>query len=212
MDHELTRRQWVIGLAVAALHPPGQAEADPDAALLRRVQQEAGLVLLMRHAIAPGGGDPPGFRLEDCSTQRNLSGEGRDQARHIGERLRALSVPVAAVWHSQWCRARDGGAAGPRRTPTRASVQFLLRRRRPRAPLRRRGAALAGGLGGPGGAAGGLPPGQHHRAVGRVPRVRRDRRDALRQPRRRPVAGAVEALSGAAPQRVSTVQGRRVSA
>lgn len=61
----------------------------------------------MRHASAPGGGDPDGFRLDDCATQRNLSDEGRAQARRIGEWLRALRVPVAALWHSQWCRTRD---------------------------------------------------------------------------------------------------------
>ena len=45
---------------------------------------QGGNVVLMRHAIAPGGGDPPGFRLDDCATQRNLSEEGRAQARRIG--------------------------------------------------------------------------------------------------------------------------------
>lgn len=66
-----------------------------------------GDVLLMRHAIAPGGGDPPGLRLGDCGTQRNLSDEGRAQARATGERLRALLLPVTAVWASPWCRTQE---------------------------------------------------------------------------------------------------------
>jgi phosphohistidine phosphatase SixA len=96
----LTRRRVLLGLAGAAAHPLGLA----DDALLG---QPDGLVLLIRHASAPGGGDPDGFRLDDCATQRNLSDEGRAQARRMGERLRALGVPIAEVWHSQWCRTRE---------------------------------------------------------------------------------------------------------
>lgn len=67
-----------------------------------------GLVLLMRHAqTVPGTGDPPGFRLGDCSTQRNLGEPGRAQARAIGARLRAERVPVGAVRTSAWCRCRE---------------------------------------------------------------------------------------------------------
>ena len=63
--------------------------------------------VLMRHAIAPGGGDPPGFRLNDCSTQRNLSDEGRRQARSIGNAFRSRTIPVDRVLTSQWCRCRE---------------------------------------------------------------------------------------------------------
>ncbi len=65
---------------------------------------------IMRHAIAPGTGDPPGFRLGECATQRNLSEEGRAQARGIGAALRAAGVGEARVLTSQWCRARDTAA------------------------------------------------------------------------------------------------------
>jgi phosphohistidine phosphatase SixA len=64
-------------------------------------------VLLMRHALAPGTGDPPGFRVEDCATQRNLSAEGRAQARRAGAALRASGITAAVVKSSAWCRARD---------------------------------------------------------------------------------------------------------
>jgi broad specificity phosphatase PhoE len=54
-----------------------------------------------------GFGDPPGFRLDDCSTQRNLSPQGRDDARAIGRRLREQAVPVGRVVSSPWCRCVD---------------------------------------------------------------------------------------------------------
>jgi broad specificity phosphatase PhoE len=67
-----------------------------------------GLVVFIRHAETdPGVGDPPGFRLEDCKTQRNLSAAGREQARRLGETLRRELVPVGPVLASEWCRCRD---------------------------------------------------------------------------------------------------------
>jgi phosphohistidine phosphatase SixA len=84
-----------------------QAAADAsDAAAWAALKAASGIVLF-RHALAPGGGDPPGFKVEDCSTQRNLSDEGREQARRIGQALRQRGVQVQAVWHSAWCRTRD---------------------------------------------------------------------------------------------------------
>ncbi|NEX44984.1 histidine phosphatase family protein [Pseudotabrizicola algicola] len=79
--------------------------ADPLAAA-----SEPGAILLMRHAIAPGTGDPASFRLEDCSTQRNLNAAGRAQARAIGARFRAAGITFAQVLTSEWCRARDTAA------------------------------------------------------------------------------------------------------
>jgi phosphohistidine phosphatase SixA len=69
-----------------------------------------GSVILFRHAIAPGGGDPAGFRLGNCASQRNLDTQGREQARRIGEQLRRARVAVGAVWTSQWCRTRETAA------------------------------------------------------------------------------------------------------
>jgi phosphohistidine phosphatase SixA len=68
-----------------------------------------GDIVLYRHALAPGGGDPPGFKPGDCSTQRNLSDAGREQARRNGQALRERlgSVQVGAVWASPWCRTLD---------------------------------------------------------------------------------------------------------
>lgn len=65
------------------------------------------LVFVMRHAIAPGTGDPPGFRLGDCSTQRNLSKDGIRQAEKIGKDLKSIGIQPTSIWSSQWCRAFD---------------------------------------------------------------------------------------------------------
>jgi broad specificity phosphatase PhoE len=69
--------------------------------------QQGGFVVLIRHAEAPGFGDPPHFRLEDCATQRNLSEDGRRQARSIGEAFRRRKIPIEKVYSSQWCRSKD---------------------------------------------------------------------------------------------------------
>lgn len=67
-------------------------------------------IVLMRHALAPGTGDPAGFDIDDCSTQRNLDARGRDQARGVGAALRARGIDFDAVWTSQWCRCRETAA------------------------------------------------------------------------------------------------------
>jgi phosphohistidine phosphatase SixA len=69
--------------------------------------REGRAVLLMRHALAPGTGDPPGFVLEDCTTQRNLDQAGRLQAERWGDLLRQNSITSARVLSSRWCRALD---------------------------------------------------------------------------------------------------------
>jgi len=62
---------------------------------------------LLRHAIAPGTGDPPYFELGKCSTQRNLSREGRNQAVAIGKQFRANGIDKVLVFSSQWCRCLE---------------------------------------------------------------------------------------------------------
>ncbi|MFK7941888.1 MAG: histidine phosphatase family protein [Paracoccaceae bacterium] len=68
---------------------------------------EPGVVAIMRHALAPGTSDPSDFRLDDCSTQRNLDRRGRAQARDIGAAIRSAGVSVGRVVTSQWCRCRE---------------------------------------------------------------------------------------------------------
>ena len=99
-----SRREFVAG-AAALLASPAIARADER--VLARLRS-GGLVLLMRHASTePGLGDPAGYRLDDCRTQRNLSEAGRAEARRVGERLRAERVPIGRVYTSPWCRCRD---------------------------------------------------------------------------------------------------------
>ena len=96
----LPRRAVILA---AALPPLAARAGGPDVwDALRR-----GAVALFRHANAPGTGDPPGFRLNDCTTQRNLGAAGHAQAVALGARFRAERVPVARVLTSQWCRAID---------------------------------------------------------------------------------------------------------
>jgi len=66
-----------------------------------------GRVLMLRHANAPGTGDPAHFRLDDCATQRNLDDAGRAQAQRLGERLRQAGITQARVRSSQWCRCLE---------------------------------------------------------------------------------------------------------
>jgi len=86
---------------IIALLPVGVAAQDMSAL------DETNTVALMRHALAPGTGDPTSFTLDDCSTQRTLSDQGRDQARRIGQAIRDAGITFDHVWTSQWCRTRE---------------------------------------------------------------------------------------------------------
>ena len=92
-------------VAVLMFALPGGAIADPKVwALL----EGGGQVVLLRHAITtPGVGDPPGMRLDDCSSQRNLTDNGRRDARQLGEAFRAHRIVVARVLSSPWCRCLE---------------------------------------------------------------------------------------------------------
>ena len=69
--------------------------------------QEGNKVIFIRHALAPGGGDPAGFKIDDCSTQRNLNQVGIDQSKRIGELFKKKKIPIDQVLSSQWCRCKD---------------------------------------------------------------------------------------------------------
>ncbi|MFD0857958.1 histidine phosphatase family protein [Roseovarius aquimarinus] len=96
-------RAWIMGLLLAMA--PGLSSAQ-DASVL----DQPGAVLLMRHALAPGTGDPANFALGDCSTQRNLDEAGRAQARRIGAALRQAGMVPTHVFTSEWCRCRETAA------------------------------------------------------------------------------------------------------
>jgi broad specificity phosphatase PhoE len=82
----------------------GASSAQADESLWARLKS-GGQVIYIRHTITtPGVGDPPGFKLEDCSTQRNLTDAGRAHAKRIGEAFRGRGIPVERVVTSPWCR------------------------------------------------------------------------------------------------------------
>lgn len=83
-------------------HQPARAAEGPAWQALA-----GGAIVLFRHANAPGTGDPAGFRLGDCATQRNLDDAGREQARRIGEAFRSRGIAVGRVLASRWCRAQE---------------------------------------------------------------------------------------------------------
>ncbi|OEC36537.1 Phosphohistidine phosphatase SixA [Pseudomonas cuatrocienegasensis] len=87
----------------------GLAQADEQQAWA--ALREGRALLLLRHATAPGVGDPAGFTLGDCSTQRNLNEQGRAEGRRWGERLRGLGIERPQLLSSRWCRARDTAQA-----------------------------------------------------------------------------------------------------
>ena len=80
-----------------------------ELAIWDRLQGSApkGYVLLLRHALAPGVGDPDNFKLDDCSTQRNLSAQGREDAKAIGQWIKRRYIKIAQVQSSRWCRAKE---------------------------------------------------------------------------------------------------------
>jgi phosphohistidine phosphatase SixA len=105
----LTRRDFSFGILalspVQLLH--AQVVNPLEEQALWQELRKGGYVLLIRHADAPGTFDPPGFKLGVCSTQRNLSEEGRAQSKRLGELIRAQNVPIAQVFSSEWCRCID---------------------------------------------------------------------------------------------------------
>ena len=96
------RRHFLAALAACAA--PVASAAQAPWPLLQR----GGYVILMRHAATvPGIGDPLGFRLAECATQRNLSQAGRDDAVRLGAAMRKHTVPIGTVLSSRWCRCLD---------------------------------------------------------------------------------------------------------
>lgn len=97
---------WMCAVWAACAAP--QLRAAPVDEALWHALRAGGHVVLMRHALTdPGIGDPAGFTLADCASQRNLSAQGREHARRIGAAFRQRAVPVDAVLSSHWCRCVD---------------------------------------------------------------------------------------------------------
>jgi phosphohistidine phosphatase SixA len=113
------RRSLLVASSVAAALGPAALRVSKAAADVPRLSmdeaaarllEQGDAVLFMRHELTePGVGDPPSFRLGDCSTQRNLSTEGRSRARERGRALLALGIKPSKVLSSRWCRCIDTG-------------------------------------------------------------------------------------------------------
>lgn len=96
---------WILALATVFTVAPSTAGEGEEA--LWEALRSGSHVALLRHAIAPGTGDPPEFAIGDCATQRNLSDAGRAQAQRIARRFRDNGIRQAVVYSSQWCRCHE---------------------------------------------------------------------------------------------------------
>ena len=64
-------------------------------------------IIFIRHAIAPGSGDPESFNIKECSTQRNLNDEGKIQSKKIGNFFKINKIKISKILSSEWCRCKD---------------------------------------------------------------------------------------------------------
>ena len=81
-------------------------KADLNNNLIKELKQ-GGKLIFIRHAYAPGNGDPQNFNLYDCSTQRNLSESGRQQSKKIGKLFLKYNIDIKNVYSSEWCRCKE---------------------------------------------------------------------------------------------------------
>tara|TARA_B100000579_G_C22833050_1_gene857108 strand:- start:358 stop:915 length:558 start_codon:yes stop_codon:yes gene_type:complete len=85
---------------------PSTIKADNDENLLKELN-EGGKLVFIRHAYAPGNGDPENFDIKDCNTQRNLNDNGRAQAKKIGVFFLENKIPIYKIVSSEWCRCKE---------------------------------------------------------------------------------------------------------
>ena len=93
-------------LLVIFISLTASVKADLNKILINQMEDGEKLIFI-RHAYAPGSGDPNNFNLNDCSTQRNLSEEGRKQAKFIGNFFRKNKIEIDKVLSSEWCRCKE---------------------------------------------------------------------------------------------------------
>ena len=110
-------------------------KADTETQVLKNLKNGGNLIFI-RHAYAPGGGDPDNFDLNDCSTQRNLSETGREQAKKIGKFFHKNQIPIDKVISSEWCRCKETAEIAFKRFETKNflnsffSTQFAHNRKK----------------------------------------------------------------------------------
>ena len=81
-------------------------KADSKQTLIKELKK-GGKLIFIRHAYAPGGGDPNNFNIKDCTTQRNLNDYGRKQAKKIGAFFKNNNIPINKIYSSEWCRCKE---------------------------------------------------------------------------------------------------------
>ncbi len=81
-------------------------KADSSKAIINEFQK-GGKLIFIRHAYAPGGGDPPNFDINICETQRNLNDEGRVQSKNIGNFFKTNNISINKIYSSEWCRCKE---------------------------------------------------------------------------------------------------------
>jgi phosphohistidine phosphatase SixA len=97
----------IFGISFLGMMALAVLNAHADQSDLIQQMNSGGYLLMIRHAYAPGSGDPPHFEIGNCATQRNLDNRGRTQARTIGDWLRSKGIKGAKVYSSQWCRCLE---------------------------------------------------------------------------------------------------------
>jgi broad specificity phosphatase PhoE len=104
----MIQRRWQL-FFVFLLFVQGSFEshAQSDVISLEDALKTRGTVIMFRHALAPGFGDPSNFRVDDCGTQRNLDARGREQSKVIGSQFKRLGFGSDVVYSSPWCRCLE---------------------------------------------------------------------------------------------------------
>ena len=97
----------IFGISFLGLMVFAALNTHADQGDLIKQMKSGGHILMIRHAYAPGTGDPAHFKIGDCATQRNLENRGRIQARAIGDWLRSKGIKDAKIYSSQWCRCLE---------------------------------------------------------------------------------------------------------
>ena len=91
---------------IIAISITTSTKAETNKKLIQNLK-EGGKLIFIRHAYAPGGGDPNNFDINDCNTQRNLSNAGRKQARNIGVFFKYNNIKIEKIYSSEWCRCKE---------------------------------------------------------------------------------------------------------
>tara|TARA_B100000902_G_scaffold386825_1_gene429976 strand:+ start:351 stop:908 length:558 start_codon:yes stop_codon:yes gene_type:complete len=109
-------------------------KADLNQNLIKTLDQ-GGKLIFIRHAYAPGSGDPKNFNLDDCSTQRNLNNSGKDQSKVIGNLFSKYNINIKNVYSSEWCRCKETASIAFKKFETKKflnsfySAQFAKNRK-----------------------------------------------------------------------------------